>query len=1245
MKKIIIFLLLLPAFIQAQVKISELPTYSGSAENGYVPATIGAATYKVFGKQFAAGKLDSIQIVTRAYPNADSLFEWKAGVRRFRSLLVKQLDTTNFARREIYTIRTMPTIGADANYVMPTPTDTSKEGRIMVLNNANTSAFEYTLTGATVKEADGTTITVMPNGTLSLLYWNGTAWIRLSSGGAPGGAPDPYFAGFGLLLDVPTKTFSLDTTITQSVDFYRAGDSIGVEIGGVFGKKVYAPISGGTVTAASDGVRLDGSTVKLENSFTPRISDNTVLRAAATKGIYLSNDVGDAALSVDDAAAGLGNLNGNVIQTTTTYGQIAGRSVWRNAAITSTSNVDLSNSVNYSYFPVIKLTGTLSANRTLTLPSGYADNEWCTIFSTNGSAFKWQVAGASVYELDGTAITEFENNKTYDLIWNSAASRWQRKTGGAGGGGGSTEDSSLFSTHTYTRNQSQWPVRSSTVTTPSGTNYRSDFGSAVVKGDTIFAAYTSYGAGAGDADTARIIVKYSLDKGITWSSGDTAVAASGTGVYIPSMYLRADGSIVMLYLRKNSTTTGQIYKKERSVAGVWGAGASIYGDGTGYYAPAGDRILKTKKGRLLYPFNYNTNGTLTSALGNYRGKMLTSVDDGTTWTLASGVDVGSPDSLCAEPGVFQTNEATAGIYYYYRTRSGDVYYNQLTDSSGLTSAASQFPIGIFAQNSTSTILFDESSSALIAAHNRYFSGDGTRALLDLSVGYFKASQGDYVNTGFEWKRIWTIDSAATYTFLEPTLLNYNNEIYVFYSKQNTAGTQLTYLMKKFPNTMFAGGNDRIRNNLIIDKVFDSKSANFLEMYSRGISRSTAAWKLASISSGNLSFAPNQYSKADNVNYGYLWQIDNPSVNSSGAYLDLRMMKNGAKIDSNLVAINIKNFTTSMFTMLGTGAIDIYKTVDGTGGTYAADFLDINFASLGNKANNNYRISNVTSGATAFAPYIRVQTNNTGYGILHDIRTTGTTGVFNINGSNNGSAWANTIDHLVLQNNGTQIFSVTAGGSVKLRGGASATGSAPIKFSTTHIASTSISANGTTATLNFSIQNAIPFVVGSTIVVTGATPSGYNGTYVVTAATTSSVSYANTTTGAQTVSAKISGVLANPEDGALEYDGTEQYFTNSTAVRGTVQVNRSLVSSAGTLTLATTYSDYIFSGTTTTWTLPAVTGTGNHVFYIKNRGSGSITLNTTASANEIYDTSATNTLTITAGSSLMLRSDGTYFNKF
>lgn len=92
--------------------------------------------------------------------------------------------------------------------------------------------------------------------------------------------------------------------------------------------------------------------------------------------------------------------------------------------------------------------------------------------------------------------------------------------------------------------------------------------------------------------------------------------------------------------------------------------------------------------------------------------------------------------------------------------------------------------------------------------------------------------------------------------------------------------------------------------------------------------------------------------------------------------------------------------------------------------------------------------------------------------------------------------------------------------------------------------------------------------------------------------------------------------------------------------------RVTTSSTGTLTLTISATKsqewYIFTGSTTTWTAPAVSGNSGRTIYIKNRGSGAITLNS-ANTNEFYNTAATSSTTIAAGAVFVMRCDGTYWN--
>lgn len=106
---------------------------------------------------------------------------------------------------------------------------------------------------------------------------------------------------------------------------------------------------------------------------------------------------------------------------------------------------------------------------------------------------------------------------------------------------------------------------------------------------------------------------------------------------------------------------------------------------------------------------------------------------------------------------------------------------------------------------------------------------------------------------------------------------------------------------------------------------------------------------------------------------------------------------------------------------------------------------------------------------------------------------------------------------------------------------------------------------------------------------------------------------------------IGHLLVGSTGNISRYDGT--YLSQS-------------VSAAATLTL-TNHDYYVFSGTTTTWTLPAASLSGNRAYIIKNRGSGNITLNSN-SGSEIYTTVAAASTTIAPGASLTIICDGTFW---
>lgn len=103
-------------------------------------------------------------------------------------------------------------------------------------------------------------------------------------------------------------------------------------------------------------------------------------------------------------------------------------------------------------------------------------------------------------------------------------------------------------------------------------------------------------------------------------------------------------------------------------------------------------------------------------------------------------------------------------------------------------------------------------------------------------------------------------------------------------------------------------------------------------------------------------------------------------------------------------------------------------------------------------------------------------------------------------------------------------------------------------------------------------------------------------------------------------------------------GTASWEVHGWSLSRTQSVN---VSSAATLTLARDAAVYVFTGTTTTWTLPALANNTGLTYRIKNRGSGAITLQR-AGSDQLYDTAAVTSISIAAGASATIINDGTYW---
>ena len=160
--------------------------------------------------------------------------------------------------------------------------------------------------------------------------------------------------------------------------------------------------------------------------------------------------------------------------------------------------------------------------------------------------------------------------------------------------------------------------------------------------------------------------------------------------------------------------------------------------------------------------------------------------------------------------------------------------------------------------------------------------------------------------------------------------------------------------------------------------------------------------------------------------------------------------------------------------------------------------------------------------------------------------------------------------------------------------AQALSSATTLYFNTALICTGASGTAGTVTLTFSTAPAVPFAVGSTIIVTGFTPAGYNGTYTVTACTTSSVSYANATTATMTVAGQAASSVAYYPD----VNFTNTTITGSASIPANTQIT-SYTTDPNTDALISVVINKALTGTIAantnlTFTEPATTGSGYYL---------------------------------------------------
>lgn len=205
----------------------------------------------------------------------------------------------------------------------------------------------------------------------------------------------------------------------------------------------------------------------------------------------------------------------------------------------------------------------------------------------------------------------------------------------------------------------------------------------------ILFVYTRFTGGSGDHAAAFLASRYSDDGGCTWSKEDQMVVANEGDMNVMSVSLLRlhDDTIALFYLRKNAEDDCRpLMRLSRDEAATWSAPVLCIPKPIGYYVVNNDRVVQTKKGRLIIPASLHA---LKGDPFSSRGRVVCylSDDSGGTWR-ASKTMLDAPPSFRTgfqEPGIVQLPDGK--LLMLLRNDSGVLYRSFSVDDGETWSEA------------------------------------------------------------------------------------------------------------------------------------------------------------------------------------------------------------------------------------------------------------------------------------------------------------------------------------------------------------------------------------------------------------------------------------------------------------------------------------------------------------------------------------------------------------------------------
>lgn len=320
---------------------------------------------------------------------------------------------------------------------------------------------------------------------------------------------------------------------------------------------------------------------------------------------------------------------------------------------------------------------------------------------------------------------------------------------------------------------------------------RSDMPSvARLNGDTLLLMYEQFPGGTSDFADYYLVKRYSYDNGVTWQARQNVFATTplpeiDRGFGIPSLLQRADTTHLVFWGGRNypgdpggNYYDAKIYYTRSTNKGVtWSTPIKIQGNtDTTYNAPGSDKLVRLASGRLLYTTGVLQNTDPSSTGGNYALYRAYSDNNGTTWTYGS-MGITTPSSFAGESGVFQLRNGR--IICTFRTREKWIYASESSDNGATWSTP--YPV-LPSGNTMHAMKYVPELDAIIAVYNlSAFDANGSWVTTQAAE---RANMGVAVSRDLKsWSNPVNISNYATSSVvrIEPCLFFDGENLQIFFS--------------------------------------------------------------------------------------------------------------------------------------------------------------------------------------------------------------------------------------------------------------------------------------------------------------------------------------------------------------------------------------------------------------------------------------------------------------------------------